>query len=297
MSKHPPTIAGVIAIDKPAGITSHDAVAAMRRITGIRRIGHTGTLDPFATGLLLLVVGSATRLAEHAHDLAKTYEATVVLGATSDTDDGTGKITPQSARQPQRDLVAATLQQFVGPIQQVPPAYAALKRQGKRLYVYARAGENIPRLPRPVTIETLELIHYHYPYIDIRVVSRRGTYIRALARDIGQSLETGAYLKTLRRTKIGKFTVQNSPPLAQVTAHNFPQLLQPSRVLVEHLPALTLTPDNVAQLKQGRSIPWSSLNHPLTPDSPLALLDSHGDLIGIGHFHPPSATLSPHKIL
>ncbi|MBI3255768.1 MAG: tRNA pseudouridine(55) synthase TruB [Candidatus Andersenbacteria bacterium] len=251
---------GFFIIDKPAGLSSHDVVGQVRAITGIKRVGHTGTLDPFATGVLLVPIGSATRLTEYTHSLPKTYEAEITLGATSDTDDLTGQITqtlstPQGCR---KGEIQATLQKFVGEIQQIPPAYAAIKVKGKKLYQYARQGKAVAIKPRTVTIHSIELLEYAYPIIKIRVTVSAGTYIRALARDIGKALKTGAYVSALRRTAIGKFTIQDSNKLSQITSENWPQLTHNPIELVGHLPQIKVDATNVAKLQQGREVQVSS---------------------------------------
>ncbi len=206
---------GFLLIDKPAGITSHDVIARLRRITGVKRIGHAGTLDPFATGLLLVGVGrEATREMQKLVGLDKRYEATFVLGASSDTDDVTGMITqPLSPTLPlSGEGVASALKSFVGEIDQVPPTYAAIKVQGKKLYELAREGKPMLVAPRHVTIYSIE---YQAgsgdpTHIGVTIHCSSGTYIRSIARDLGVKLGTGGYVETLRRTSIGPFHVDEA---------------------------------------------------------------------------------------
>lgn len=203
---------GFLLVDKPAGMTSHDVVNKVRRTTGEQRVGHAGTLDPFATGLLIVGVGrEATRRFSEFVGLDKTYEATAYLGATSTTDDVDGVIIPRDgARAPSREEVSQALASFLGTHEQVVPAYAAKKVNGKKLYEYARAGQAVPRVTTPVTIHAIELLSFEYPTLSFRVHVSSGTYIRALARDIGEVLGSGAYLTALRRTAIGPYTVAHA---------------------------------------------------------------------------------------
>lgn len=204
-------------IDKPAGITSHDVVDRVRRTTGERRVGHAGTLDPFATGLLVIAVGrEATRELSKFVGLDKTYEATFVLGATSDTDDATGIITPipglaQTGNGPNRESIEATLEQLIGEIEQIPPAYSAIKIGGKKMYEEARKGKPLVAKPRTVTVYSISAHPSLRPNsIDLTIHCSSGTYIRAIARDLGAALGTGGYVESLRRTAIGPFSIEES---------------------------------------------------------------------------------------
>jgi tRNA pseudouridine55 synthase len=214
---------GFLLIDKPAGFTSHDVVAKLRRITGIRKIGHAGTLDPFATGLLVVGVGRAAT--KHLGELMghdKEYEAKAVLGAVSDTQDLTGQLTGAPVENwPSQETLDRILPDFQGAIDQIPPMYSAKKVKGKKLYELARAGEEIERKPRQVTIHELELRDYTPPHLTFRVHCSAGTYIRTLAHDIGQALGTGAYLEMLRRTKSGDYHVDQAVQLDQLTPENW----------------------------------------------------------------------------
>jgi len=219
---------GFLIIDKPEGITSHDVIARLRRLTGIKRIGHAGTLDPFATGLLLVGVGrEATREMQKLVGLDKTYEATFVLGATSTTDDVKGKLTTNdSTINFTENEIKETLKLFEGEIDQVPPTYAAIKIGGKKLYELARAGKPTLVAPRLVTIYSIEIIDVVYlkgtvatvPYVNVRINCSSGTYIRSIARDLGAKLGVGGYVETLRRTSIGPFTIKESSPLDKLDA-------------------------------------------------------------------------------
>lgn len=195
----------ILLIDKPSGWTSHDVVAYLRRKLGVRKVGHAGTLDPFATGLLIVGVGrDATKKLAEFLKMDKSYEATVRLGARSDTDDRTGKIEERKIdRAPSHDDVRRALDRFIGTIEQIPPAYSAKKIAGKKMYELARRGLSVERKPATVTIHSIELLDYQWPIAKIRTTVSSGTYIRALARDLGEALGAGAYLEELRRTSIG----------------------------------------------------------------------------------------------
>ena len=206
-------------IDKPAGITSHDVVDRVRQITGERKVGHAGTLDPFATGLLIVAVGrgSTKKLSEYV-GLNKEYEAVFVLGARSETDDPEGPVVPsETARDISREEIETAIQKFVGQIEQIPPKYAAIKVGGKKLYQAARAGQEIERKPRSVCIDEFELLEMlPENKIRVRIKCGSGTYIRALARDLGEDLGVGGYVEQLRRTRIGEYKIENAKTLEQI---------------------------------------------------------------------------------
>jgi tRNA pseudouridine55 synthase len=221
---------GIILIDKPAGWTSFDVVAKIRgkirreyQDKGTKptkrqlRVGHAGTLDPFATGLLIILLGEECKRAGEFLKLDKTYEATITLGETSTTGDSEGEITHISDNQPSKTEVKKCLEEFVGEITQTPPAFSAIKVNGQRAYKLARKGQAVEIPSRTVTIRSLELIDYTYPEIKIRVDVSSGTYIRSLAEDIGKSLGVGAYCSQLRRTSISKWNVADSLLLQQVS--------------------------------------------------------------------------------
>jgi len=202
----------LINLYKPAGPTSHDMVDLVRRLTGERTVGHAGTLDPFAEGVLLILVGrEMTRRQKEFMSLEKAYVATVYLGASSDTDDVAGRITIHEDTVPvSQETIARTLSHFTGDIEQMPPAYSAIKLKGKKAYELARKGEVPEMKTRTVHIRSIEIISYHWPRLEIEVVCGSGTYIRALARDIGEELGCGAYVEKLVRTRIGEYRAEES---------------------------------------------------------------------------------------
>ena len=210
----------ILLIDKPAGMTSFGVVARVRRLLSQRaggkvKVGHTGTLDPFATGLMILLVGKGTKRSNEFLKLDKVYEAEIVLGATSTTGDPEGEITETANRTDEitKTELEAALVQFTGEIQQVPPAFSAIKINGQRAYKLARKGEEVIMPARTVTVYSLELIEYSYPVVRIRTHVSSGTYIRTLAEDIGQTLGVGAYCRGLRRTKVGDYLIEQSTSL------------------------------------------------------------------------------------
>jgi tRNA pseudouridine55 synthase len=210
---------GFLNIDKPAGITSHDVVAYIRRAARQKRVGHAGTLDPGATGVLVVALGNATRLIEYVQEAtSKRYRATVRLGLTTTTDDAEGQVLETRAV-PSLGVAAIeqALESFRGTISQVPPMYAALHHEGRRLHELAREGIVVERAARPVTIERLELLDWSPPLLTLDVMCSKGTYIRSLARDLGEALGCGAHLEALRRTAVGTFLVEDAIPLDRVT--------------------------------------------------------------------------------
>ena len=211
----------IVLIDKPTGMTSFGVVARVRRVLTEQagrkvKVGHTGTLDPFATGLMILVTGKKCREAEHYTKLDKWYEAQIVLGQTSSTGDPEGELTAVSDRRPTEAEIGAVLERFTGEIQQVPPVFSAIKIDGQRAYKLARQGKEVNMPSRNVTIYSLELISYEYPHMNIRTHVSSGTYIRTLAQDIGEALGTGAYCRELRRTKIAKYDIADAKTLADL---------------------------------------------------------------------------------
>lgn len=218
-------MSGVIIVHKPSGMSSHDVVDALRRITGIRRIGHAGTLDPLAEGVLILLIGrEATKMQSQYLGAEKEYVATVFLGATSPTDDAEGQITetaPLKNPKPNTEQIQKVLAGFVGEILQTPPVYSAIHIKGRRAYKAAREGNPIIPEPRRVVIKDIELLAYQWPLLKIRVVCSKGTYIRSLAKDIGEKLSCGAYLKHLLRTRSGGFSIDHAVPLSTLKSDSW----------------------------------------------------------------------------
>lgn len=212
-------------VDKPKGITSHDVVDRLRILTGVKKIGHAGTLDPNATGLLIVGIGrdSTKKLGNLATKTDKTYIAEIVLGEERGTDDVEGKVIKKNKRlrKTRKDEVVKTLKLFIGKQSQVPPSHSAIKIKGKKAYELARKGKDVMLKPRKIMIYSIELISYKYPEVNFKVEVSSGTYIRSLARDIGRKLGTYAYLKNLRRTKIGKYDIDDGVKLDRLKKSNW----------------------------------------------------------------------------
>jgi tRNA pseudouridine55 synthase len=223
------TVQGIINLDKPPGLSSARAVSRVKRLLPRgTKIGHAGTLDPFATGVLLLLVGKATKSCERLMGERKGYEAVVRLGGRSATDDPEGPIeTVETAQQPTEAVVRREAENFVGSIQQRPPVFSAMKIGGRRAYKLARQGDTVELQPRTVTVYTLEVVEYIWPIVRIRVECGRGTYIRAIARDLGEALGTGGYLTELRRTFVGRFDVRQGVTLEAIALEGVEKHLQP----------------------------------------------------------------------
>lgn len=285
---------GVLIIDKPSGWTSHDVVAKARGLTHIRQIGHAGTLDPMATGVLVLCVGKATRLLEYLTGQPKSYQAVITLGVATDTYDADGQVT---ATLPVPALSTADLEQalatFRGEIMQVPPAYSAIKRDGVASYTRARRGEDVQLEPRPVTIYGLNLLSFDGARLQLDVTCSAGTYIRSLAHDLGAMLGCGAHLSALRRTAVASFTLSQATTLdALAAAGQWTQFLLPPDSAVAHLPAVVLPPESVTQLLHGRTVPAAA-----AADGPVRAYDSSGNLLAIVSYRPGQQTWKPLKVM
>lgn len=251
---------GILIIDKPLGITSHDVVQRVRRVLQTKKVGHAGTLDPQASGVLVLGVGKATRLLEYLVADDKEYLADIELGATSSTEDSEGELTVQSSGPwPEEGVIQGVLQRFLGPQQQRPPLYSALKQGGEALYVKARRGETVEIPTRPIEIFLVELLEYSPPRLSLRVTCSKGTYIRSLARDIGEALGTGAYLAGLRRTRSGSHTLAEAVDLAELEGSTQPEsFLQPLAAAVSGLPSIMVTQAQAVELGQGKRVEVTS---------------------------------------
>lgn len=239
-------------MDKPAGLTSHDVVARVRRALGTRAVGHTGTLDPFATGLLVVLVGRATRLARFVEGQAKTYLAGARLGCRTDTDDLTGAaigevVEPTGIGEPQLGSVLAG---FAGPQRQRPPAYSAKHVAGERSYRLARRGEAVALPEVEITVHRIELVAWRPPEVLFRATVSAGTYLRAIARDLGERLGVGAHLASLRREAIGPLRVEDAVPLDRVG----PDAVRPARDVLGHLPAVHLDAPSRQAVLHGRAV-------------------------------------------
>jgi tRNA pseudouridine55 synthase len=255
--------AGFLNIHKARGLTSHDVVAKIRRVLKLKKVGHAGTLDPLATGVLIVCVGNATRLSEYVMASTKHYTAQVHLGVTTDTYDAEGEvIAERDASNITLGQIETALKPFLGAIDQIPPMYSAIKQGGKKLYDLARAGQVVEREARRVTIEALTVRNVALPEFDLDVVCSAGTYIRSLAYDLGEVLGVGAYLAGLSRTASGAFTLENAVTLDELLqSSNWQNYLLPPETAMTGWQTVNLSPEEVEYVLHGRSIP--AVNAPL----------------------------------
>jgi tRNA pseudouridine55 synthase len=290
--------AGVLNIDKPAGSTSFSVVDQLRRVTRARRVGHAGTLDPLATGVLPILFESATRLSEFALKLPKTYEADVHLGFRTATDDAEAEPEPVA---PTSHLssseVSAALARFVGHIRQEPPAYSAVKVDGQRAYKRARRGDLSRPPARMVDVHSAELLSFEpgdRPVARIRVVCGSGTYLRSLARDLGDALGVGGYLGQLTRSAYGRLRVEDAVrPAALGDLEAVLNVLLPAEVILPEMEPVRLSPEQEAQIRQGRAVRVLPEPRP----GPLRAHDERGRLVALGHTDPLRRTFVPDKVL
>jgi tRNA pseudouridine55 synthase len=302
---------GILIIDKPEGWTSHDVVARVRRVLKEKRVGHTGTLDPFATGVLVLLVGRATRLAQFLAGAEKEYEATIRLGFSTDTGDLTGVMregggTADCAALKLEEIEAA-LAPLRGEFEQVPPMYSAKKVAGKKLYELARKGEEVERRAVPVRVSEFEIVADDNAVslkrgedgtcdVPVRVVCSAGTYVRALAESVGENLRTGAHLAALRRTRAGEFGLGRAVPLEDLPrlVEESAEFLVPLEAALSHLPSAHLTEREAARVRHGAAVPsgggWED-------GARVALLDERGALLAVGAYDAAASVLRPRVML
>ena len=303
---------GVIVIDKPEGLTSHDVVAAARRLLGEKRIGHTGTLDPLATGVLPLACGRATRLVRFLSAAEKTYEATVLFGVTTDTLDVTGEEISRSGGVPSRDALVAALRTFEGEQMQVPPAYSAKKVAGRRAYELARRDEPVALDPVRVRVLGIELVEYGNDRCRISLTCSSGFYVRALVRDLGERCGTGATLEALRRTRSGDFSLDEAVdldtlgpirdrtnPESRIANPALETVLIPMERLLPDFPAVTVTAEGVTRVSHGQQVRPMDLAADGRLDAAewVRLLDPGGALVGVATPQPLSGFLHPEVVL
>ncbi len=245
---------GIVIVDKPEGWTSNDVVSKLKGVLHTRRVGHGGTLDPMATGVLPVFVGRATRGVEFFEHAEKTYETVLRLGITTDTEDITGTVLTEQDAFVTGDVLEEVLSQFRGEILQVPPMYSALKVNGQKLYDLARKGKEVERQPRPVTIHELTLLGMEADGVHLRVHCSKGTYIRTLCKDIGEALGCGGCMAALRRVQAGEYTAQEAVPLATLIEAEDPgKYLRPVDSMFASIPAVELTPNQEKRCRNGNS--------------------------------------------
>ncbi len=309
-------IDGILIVDKPEGLTSHDVVARLRRILKTKRIGHTGTLDPFATGVLVMLVGKATRLAQFLDKDKKEYEATVRFGFETDTGDGTGelRITNYGLRDFSYDELKNVLTSFLGEIEQTPPMYSAKKVAGKKLYELARKGIEIERQPVKVMIYEIKLIEDQKPKTEnpqindfglrtldfgLKVSCSAGTYIRTLAEDIGKQLKTGAHLATLRRTRAGRFDLSEAVTLEElekiVAEEKLGEVLISMNDAVAHLPKVVLNEAEIKNTQNGKKLKFEDAE--IEDNQPIKMIDDAKNLIAIGFYDEEQKFVQPRIVM
>ncbi|HWQ46844.1 MAG TPA: tRNA pseudouridine(55) synthase TruB [Longilinea sp.] len=289
-------ISGVIVVDKPIGMTSHEVVQVIRRGTGIRRAGHTGTLDPRASGVLIILVGPAVRLSEYISASDKRYQAVIRLGTTTDTYDADGRVLSSADVHVTEQQFEEVLKSFIGEIEQIPPPYSAVKVNGRKAYEMAREGEEVDLAPRIITVYNLELLEWAPPEVVIDVYCSSGTYVRSLANDLGAKLGCGATLTGLRRTKSGRFTLRDAVPLRKLrdcfTDSTWYQYVIPAAEALSDWPAVELSYEQVDAIRHGHRIPSETL-----PEQTMARgISEQGELVALLEFDTEAHEWQPRKV-
>lgn len=294
---------GILIIDKPEGITSHDVVARVRRILRTKRVGHTGTLDPFATGVMVILIGKATRLAQFLDKDEKEYEAVLRFGHETDTGDKTGTTKSDDAM-PQSEVIAhlrkiewtKILKKFFGESDQAPPMYSAKKVDGKKLYEHARRGETVVRKPVPINISKLDLVEKRPTEIVLRIACSAGTYIRTLAEDVARAAGLRAHLAELRRTRAGRFDISKAVTLVQLDEMDDPaSAMLPIELAVEHLPNFAVPGDRVEKTRSGLST--RVYDAVFTNGQPIQMVAPDGELIAVGFYNANENSVKPRVVL
>lgn len=283
---------GFLNINKPQGMTSHDVVDRVRRLFPKVKAGHAGTLDPDATGVLIVALGPATRLIERIQDMHKTYRSVFLLGAESDTDDAAGNVEPNpNAQPPALEDIRDWCDRHTGEVMQAPPRVSAIQRGGRRAYALVRAGESFTLEPRPVYVHAITILGYEWPRISVEVRCGSGTYIRSLARDLGADLGCGGLVESLERTAIGPFDLASAIPLDRLDPQSAP--IFPIETAVSGLPAVHLDAAGSADIRHGRATAIAS--DMTCSEGPAAVFDDQGRLIALGVIY--DRRIQPKKVL
>jgi tRNA pseudouridine55 synthase len=289
-------ISGVLVVDKPVGLTSHDVVQIIRKGTNIRRAGHTGTLDPRASGVLVILIGPAVRLSEYVSASDKRYQAVVRLGATTDTYDAEGRVTSSSPVDISEEQFEEALSQFIGEIEQKPPPYSAVKIKGRKAYEMAREGEEVDLQPRKIHVYNLELLEWAPPEAVIDVYCSSGTYVRSLAHDLGETLGCGAHLVGLRRTKSGRFTLRDAVPLRKLReafeTGTWYQYLIPAADALSDWPAFELSHEQVEAVRHGHRV----IGEVPEGGNWARGISEQGELVALLEFIPENSEWQPRKV-
>lgn len=296
-------VSGVFVVDKPIGLTSHDVVQIIRRGTGIRRAGHTGTLDPRASGVLVVLIGPAVRLSEYVSASDKRYQATLKLGSSTETYDSEGPVTTYSAIEHiTEDDFNTLLAEFTGEIEQVPPPYSAVKVKGRKAYERARKGEDVKLEPRIINVYSLDLLEWAPPEAVLDVYCSSGTYVRSLAHDLGERLGVGAHLIGLRRTKSGRFTLRDAVPLRQLqdafAVGEWYKYLIPASEALADWPMIELSGEEVDLVRHGHRIPLKKNLDEITTveDGLIRALTQQGDLVALLQLEEDDKEWQPRKV-
>jgi tRNA pseudouridine55 synthase len=298
-----PVPTGILILKKPSGPTSRDVVDRVARLIPIAKVGHAGTLDPLATGVLIVCVGAATRLTDVLQHMRKSYRTLIRLGARSDTLDADGLIKSEaSPRVPSLTEVQQALIPLRGRVEQMPPDHSALKIKGRRAYDLARAGRPVDLAARIVQIDHIAVLEYAWPELELEIDCSKGTYIRSIARDVGEALGCGGYVQTLVRTRIGPFTVEEAIDPLLLTADSMGRLMRPAIDAVAHLPRIVLDAAQIEAVVHGRTLaaPEIQLPDPASPEinaGLVALVDSVGNLLALAELDSQQRTLQPRKVL
>jgi len=278
-------VGGILLVDKPGGMTSHDVVAAIRKHVRPLRVGHTGTLDPLASGLLILCIGEATKIAGFIETEHKRYQGVLLLGVRTDTQDITGTITAQASIETvTEERIRSEARSFVGFIEQRPPAFSAVKVEGVRAYKLARRQKAVQTKTRVVEVKSFEIVRVHLPRVDFVVECSKGTYVRTLCHDLGATLGVGGCMESLRRLSIGRFELADAKALADLNTKNLiTQSLLPASAALSHLPALVCTEEQAEQLAHGKRLTLTGqIDSPVSEDSWAQVLGRDGELVAIG---------------
>jgi tRNA pseudouridine55 synthase len=288
-------ISGVLVVDKPTGMTSHDVVQVIRRGTNIRRAGHTGTLDPRASGVLVILVGPAVRLSEYVSASDKRYQAIIRLGESTDTYDADGTVTDSAPVNVTEKQFEDALKNFIGEIEQTPPPYSAIKVKGQRAYQRARDGEEFELAPRKIQVYNLDLLEWASPEAVVDVYCSSGTYVRSLAHDVGKLLGCGAHLVSLRRTKSGRFTLRDAVPLRKLKdafeAGNWYQYLIPAAEALTDWPAVELTNKDIDLIRHGHRVPAVEGSNGKARG-----ISEQGELVALLEYDPATNEWQPKKV-
>ena len=287
---------GLLNINKPSGMTSRRVVDIVARLAGTKRVGHAGTLDPLATGILVVCLGWATRLVTFVQDRPKTYSARFLLGRRSDTDDVTGEVVATlGALPPPRALVEELLQTFVGTIQQVPPQFSAVHVEGVRAHKLARQGKIARIEPRPVEIHRLALVDYSYPALDVDIECGSGTYVRSIGRDLGNALGCGAVMSTLVRSSVGEFTLASAETPESLGRGAISDFLLPPLCAVSGFPRFTWPSADRDELARGRPLACAGAAD-WAVGRPVAIVDSDENLLALAEYDAARQILQPRQV-